>query len=99
MKKLAEKRVPKDASTFDRKKTRMKKSVGTYKIYIFMVPNQVHPDIGISNKLARYNKKPAITSSEILTDVRLLLPSKYQGSSLSTLFRKLSRLSQSSAAP
>ncbi|KAF0918256.1 hypothetical protein E2562_023339 [Oryza meyeriana var. granulata] len=77
-----------------RKKT--KKSVETYKIYIFKVLKQVHPDIGISSKamsimnsfindifeklaaeaakLARYNKKPTITSREIQTSVRLVLP-------------------------
>ncbi|BAB03628.1 putative histone H2B [Oryza sativa Japonica Group] len=73
-----------------------KKSVETYKIYIFKVLKQVHPDIGISSKamsimnsfindifeklagesakLARYNKKPTITSREIQTAVRLVLP-------------------------
>uniref|UniRef100_A0A0E0FGC0 Core Histone H2A/H2B/H3 domain-containing protein n=1 Tax=Oryza nivara TaxID=4536 RepID=A0A0E0FGC0_ORYNI len=75
-----------------------KKSVETYKIYIFKVLKQVHPDIGISSKamsimnsfindifeklagesakLARYNKKPTITSREIQTAVRLVLPSE-----------------------
>ncbi|EMS50505.1 Histone H2B.2 [Triticum urartu] len=73
-----------------------KKSLETYKIYIFKVLKQVHPDIGISSKamsimnsfindifeklagesakLARYNKKPTITSREIQTAVRLVLP-------------------------
>ncbi|KAL6561247.1 hypothetical protein OROMI_016848 [Orobanche minor] len=77
-------------------KKRTKKSVETYKIYIFKVLKQVHPDIGISSKamgimnsfindifeklaqesarLARYNKKPTITSREIQTAVRLVLP-------------------------
>jgi len=67
-------------------KKKAKKSVETYKIYIFKVLKQVHPDIGISSKamsimnsfindifeklagesakLARYNKKPTITSRE-----------------------------------
>ena len=80
----------------DKKKKRSKKSVETYKIYIFKVLKQVHPDIGISSKamgimnsfindifeklaqessrLARYNKKPTITSREIQTAVRLVLP-------------------------
>ncbi|KAL6578118.1 Histone H2B [Orobanche minor] len=80
----------------DKKKKRVKKSVETYKIYIFKVLKQVHPDIGISSKamgimnsfindifeklaqessrLARYNKKPTITSREIQTAVRLVLP-------------------------
>ncbi|KAK6926704.1 Histone H2A/H2B/H3 [Dillenia turbinata] len=92
----AEKKLPKDASSADKKKKKVKKSVETYKIYIFKVLKQVHPDIGISSKamgimnsfindifeklaqeasrLARYNKKPTITSREIQTAVRLVLP-------------------------
>lgn len=93
----AEKKLPKEgASGADKKKRRTKKSVETYKIYIFKVLKQVHPDIGISSKamgimnsfindifeklaqessrLARYNKKPTITSREIQTAVRLVLP-------------------------
>uniref|UniRef100_A0A453T1V1 Core Histone H2A/H2B/H3 domain-containing protein n=1 Tax=Aegilops tauschii subsp. strangulata TaxID=200361 RepID=A0A453T1V1_AEGTS len=80
----------------DKKKKKANKSVETYKIYIFKVLKQVHPDIGISSKamsimnsfindifeklvgestkLARYNKKPTITSREIQTSVRLVLP-------------------------
>ncbi|KAM7264147.1 hypothetical protein ACFE04_001830 [Oxalis oulophora] len=79
-----------------KKKKKAKKSIETYKIYIFKVLKQVHPDIGISSKamgimnsfindifeklaqessrLARYNKKPTITSREIQTAVRLVLP-------------------------
>jgi len=78
------------------KKKKNKKSVETYKIYIYKVLKQVHPDTGISSKamgimnsfihdifeklaqeaarLARYNKKPTITSREIQTAVRLILP-------------------------
>ncbi|KAL3323734.1 hypothetical protein AABB24_038075 [Solanum stoloniferum] len=95
----AGKKLPKDGSSAaagDKKKKRSKKSVETYKIYIFKVLKQVHPDIGISSKamgimnsfindifeklaqesskLARYNKKPTITSREIQTAVRLVLP-------------------------
>ncbi|KAG1355124.1 Histone H2B [Cocos nucifera] len=96
----AEKRLPKEgvASSTDKKKKKKKskKSGETYKIYIFKVLKQVHPDIGISSKamgimnsfindifeklaqeasrLARYNKKPTITSREIQTSVRLVLP-------------------------
>ncbi|KAJ4979392.1 hypothetical protein NE237_010172 [Protea cynaroides] len=92
----AEKKLPKEAASTDKKKKRSKKSVETYKIYIFKVLKQVHPDIGISSKamgimnsfindifeklaqessrLARYNKKPTITSREIQTAVRLVLP-------------------------
>ncbi|KAK6933462.1 Histone H2A/H2B/H3 [Dillenia turbinata] len=91
----AGKKIPKEASSADKKK-RVKKNVETYKIYIFKVLKQVHPDIGISSKamgimnsfindifeklaqeasrLARYNKKPTITSREIQTAVRLVLP-------------------------
>ncbi|GLJ42496.1 hypothetical protein SUGI_0880850 [Cryptomeria japonica] len=91
----AEKKLPKEGG--DKKgKKKHKKSVETYKIYIFKVLKQVHPDIGISSKamgimnsfindifeklaneasrLARYNKKPTITSREIQTAVRLVLP-------------------------
>ncbi|XP_042511874.1 histone H2B.11-like [Macadamia integrifolia] len=92
----AEKRLPKEGGAADKKKKRVKKGTETYKIYIFKVLKQVHPDIGISSKamgimnsfindifeklaqeaskLARYNKKPTITSREIQTSVRLVLP-------------------------
>ncbi|KAE9585493.1 putative transcription factor Hap3/NF-YB family [Lupinus albus] len=91
----AEKKITKDGGV-EKKKKKSKKSVETYKIYIFKVLKQVHPDIGISSKamgimnsfindifeklaqessrLARYNKKPTITSREIQTAVRLVLP-------------------------
>ncbi|XP_065879465.1 probable histone H2B.1 [Euphorbia lathyris] len=92
----AEKKLPKESGGAEKKKKRSKKNVETYKIYIFKVLKQVHPDIGISSKamgimnsfindifeklaqessrLARYNKKPTITSREIQTAVRLVLP-------------------------
>ncbi|KAI0509860.1 histone H2B.1 [Dendrobium catenatum] len=93
----AEKRPAKDGAAGDKKKKKKaKKGTETYKIYIFKVLKQVHPDIGISSKamsimnsfindifeklaqessrLARYNKKPTITSREIQTSVRLVLP-------------------------
>ncbi|XP_071734788.1 histone H2B.5-like [Rutidosis leptorrhynchoides] len=92
----AEKKLPKESSGIDKKKKKSKKSVETYKIYLFKVLKQVHPDIGISGKamgimnsfigdifeklaqessrLARINKKPTITSREIQTAVRLVLP-------------------------
>ncbi|CAN0881510.1 Histone H2B.4 [Linum grandiflorum] len=91
-----EKKISKDGGSSDKKKKKAKKSIETYKIYIFKVLKQVHPDIGISSKamgimnsfindifeklaqeasrLARYNKKPTITSREIQTAVRLVLP-------------------------
>ena len=94
---LAEKKPSaSSAKEGDKKKKRVKKSIETYKIYIFKVLKQVHPDTGISSKamgimnsfindifeklaqeaarLARYNKKPTITSREIQTAVRLILP-------------------------
>ncbi|KAL2530661.1 Histone H2B [Forsythia ovata] len=48
----AGKKLPKEsgATAGDKKKKRVKKSVETYKIYIFKVLKQVHPDIGISSK-------------------------------------------------
>ncbi|KAF5765578.1 putative transcription factor Hap3/NF-YB family [Helianthus annuus] len=92
----AEKKLPKDTTTTDKKKKRNKKSVETYKIYIFKVLKQVHPDVGISSKamgimnsfindifeklaqeasrLGRYNKKNTLSSREIQTAVRLVLP-------------------------
>ena len=94
---LAEKKPSaSSAKEGDKKKKKVKKSIETYKIYIFKVLKQVHPDTGISSKamgimnsfindifeklaqeaarLARYNKKPTITSREIQTAVRLILP-------------------------
>jgi len=92
----AEKKLPAKDASADKKKKRKAKSVETYKIYIFKVLKQVHPDIGISSKamgimnsfindifeklaqesskLARYNKKNTISSREIQTSVRLVLP-------------------------
>merc|ERR1739848_809094 len=73
-----------------------KAKVETYKIYIYKVLKQVHPDTGVSSnamsimnsfvndiferiaaessRLAHYNKRSAISSREIQTAVRLLLP-------------------------
>ncbi|KAL6507974.1 hypothetical protein OROGR_024169 [Orobanche gracilis] len=92
----AEKKIAKEGGASDSRKKKMKKNIETYKIYIFKVLKQVHPDIGISSKamgimnsfindifeklamessrLSRYNKKPTITSREIQTSVRLVLP-------------------------
>ena len=91
-KKPAKKTVKKGASGTKKKKAK----VETYKIYIYKVLKQVHPDTGISSKamsimnsfvndlferiaaeasrLAHYNKRSTITSREIQTAVRLLLP-------------------------
>ncbi|XAR59015.1 hypothetical protein NMG60_11014627 [Bertholletia excelsa] len=83
----AGKKLPKEgAAAGDKKKKKKAKSVETYKIYIFKVLKQA---MGIMNsfindifeklaqeasRLARYNKKPTITSREIQTAVRLVLP-------------------------
>ncbi|XP_024400753.1 histone H2B.11 [Physcomitrium patens] len=92
----AEKKIKADTKGDAKKRKKSKKNVETYKIYIYKVLKQVHPDTGISSKamgimnsfindifeklaqeaarLARYNKKPTITSREIQTAVRLILP-------------------------
>ena len=89
------KKTPAKKATDGKKKKKVSKAE-TYKIYIYKVLKQVHPDTGISSKamsimnsfindifekiatessrLARYNKKPTITSREIQTAVRLILP-------------------------
>ena len=73
-----------------------KKAKQSFKIYVYKVLKQVHPDTGISSKamsimnslvndmfgriageasnLAKYNKRSTITSREVQTAVRLLLP-------------------------
>eukprot|EP00252_Welwitschia_mirabilis_P017930 TRINITY_DN3_c0_g2_i1.p1 TRINITY_DN3_c0_g2~~TRINITY_DN3_c0_g2_i1.p1 ORF type:complete len:158 (-),score=32.97 TRINITY_DN3_c0_g2_i1:715-1188(-) len=73
-----------------------KKAVESYKIYVYKVLKQVHPDIGISSKamaimnsfvtdifeklagesskLARYSKRDTLSSREVQTAVRLVLP-------------------------
>ena len=80
----------------DGKKAKKVKGTESYKLYIFKVLKQVHPDTGISSKsmailnsfiadqfekiastaaqLSRVNKKPTLTSREIQTAVRLVLP-------------------------
>ena len=92
----AKKAAPAKATAEGKKKKKAHKSVETYKIYIYKVLKQVHPDTGISSKamsimnsfindifekiaseaakLARYSKKPTVTSREIQTAVRLVLP-------------------------
>ncbi|GKA90895.1 histone H2B.3-like protein [Tanacetum coccineum] len=66
----AEKKLPaKDTSASqDKKKKKHKKSVETYKIYIFKKL------VAESSKLVRYNKKNTLSSREIQTAVRLVLP-------------------------
>jgi histone H2B len=94
----AKKAPAKEGSEGKPKKKGGRKSakIESYKIYIYKVLKQVHPDTGISSKaisilnsfcsdifdkiateagkLARYNKKPTVTSREIQTAVRLVLP-------------------------
>jgi histone H2B len=99
--KAAEKAPAKKAAKPEGDKDKKKKKVSkakseSYKIYIYKVLKQVHPDTGVSSKamsimnsfvndifekiateaarLARYNKKPTVTSREIQTAVRLVLP-------------------------
>jgi histone H2B len=84
------------AKTTEGKKKRKSVKIETFKVYIYKVLKQVHPDTGVSSKamsimnsfindifdkiasesarLARYNKKPTVTSREIQTAVRLVLP-------------------------
>eukprot|EP01024_Parvocaulis_polyphysoides_P038235 TRINITY_DN3427_c0_g2_i2.p6 TRINITY_DN3427_c0_g2~~TRINITY_DN3427_c0_g2_i2.p6 ORF type:complete len:124 (-),score=14.84 TRINITY_DN3427_c0_g2_i2:971-1342(-) len=88
--------VAAQGSEVGKNKSKKKVRDETYKVYIYKVLKQVHPDTGVSSKamsimnsfindifdkiaveaskLARYNKKPTITSREIQTAVRLILP-------------------------
>ncbi|KXZ55913.1 hypothetical protein GPECTOR_2g1464 [Gonium pectorale] len=97
-KKAAKEPAAEGAEGGDKKAKKAKKAAKseTYKLYIYKVLKQVHPDTGISSKamsimnsfindifekvateaskLSRYNKKPTVTSREIQTAVRLVLP-------------------------
>ncbi|CEQ40410.1 SPOSA6832_02031, partial [Sporobolomyces salmonicolor] len=54
---------------------RKKKCKEAYSSYIYKVFKQVHPDTATeAGKLASYNKKCTISSREIQTSVRLVLP-------------------------
>ncbi|XP_063281846.1 histone H2B 1.1-like [Pelobates fuscus] len=55
-------------------KKRRKSRKESYAIYMYKVLKQVHPDTGEASRLAHYNKRSTITSREIQTAVRLLLP-------------------------
>ena len=90
----AEKKVA--VKSADGKKKRKSSKAESYKIYLYKVLKQVHPDTGVSSKamsilnslmndmfdkiateaarLSRYSKKPTMTSREIQTAVRLVLP-------------------------
>eukprot|EP01018_Ginkgo_biloba_P032154 Gb_02245 [translate_table: standard] len=111
----AEKKPAKD----EKKKKRSKKSVETYKIYVFKVLKQVHPDIGISSKamgimnsfvndifeklaaesskLARYNKKNTLSSREIQTAVRLVLPGELAKHAVSEGTKAVTKFTSSSS--
>ena len=93
---VASKKPAKAAAKKDGSKKKAKKGTESYKLYIFKVLKQVHPDTGISSKamailnsfiadqfekiataasqLSRVNKKPTLTSREVQTAVRLVLP-------------------------
>ena len=90
----AEKKVA--VKSTDGKKKRKASKSESYKVYLYKVLKQVHPDTGVSSKamsilnslmndmfdkiateaarLSRYSKKPTMTSREIQTAVRLVLP-------------------------
>ncbi len=94
----AEEKAPAPAKKVVAKKATdgKKKATESYKVYLYKVLKQVHPDTGVSSKamsilnslmndmfdkvateasrLSRYSKKPTITSREIQTAVRLVLP-------------------------
>ncbi|GAY64599.1 hypothetical protein CUMW_234780, partial [Citrus unshiu] len=89
--------IPEEAASRDKKKKHAKKSIKTYKIYIFKVLNQIYPDIRISSKamgimntsrLVRYKKKPTIISWEIHIVVSLYFLVSWP----STLFLSVPRL-------
>ncbi|KAI8925547.1 histone-fold-containing protein [Entophlyctis helioformis] len=71
-----------EKKTKDASKAKKKIRKETYSTYIYKVLKQVHPDTGISNKamsimnslLASYNKRSTISSREVQTSVRLILP-------------------------
>ena len=95
---------------------RSKSKTETYKIYIYKVLKQVHPDTGISSKamsimnsfvndifsriaaeasrLAHYNKRSTITSREIQTAVRLLLPGELAKHAVSEGTKAVTKYSQ-----
>ena len=91
------------AKSADGMKARKHKAVESYKMHLYKVLKQVHPDVGVSSKvmsiwscpgcilnsmmndmfdqvateaakLSRYSEKPTMTSREIQTAVRLVLP-------------------------
>ncbi len=90
------KKVAAPKKSADGKKKKKASKSESYKVYLYKVLKQVHPDTGVSSKamsilnslmndmfdkiateaarLSRYSKKPTMTSREIQTAVRLVLP-------------------------
>uniref|UniRef100_A0A674P4P0 Zgc:171759 n=1 Tax=Takifugu rubripes TaxID=31033 RepID=A0A674P4P0_TAKRU len=87
------KAVTKTAAKGGKKKRKTRKE--SYAIYVYKVLKQVHPDTGISSsaslseasRLAHYNKRSTITSREIQTAVRLLLPGELANIHLHGIFK------------
>jgi len=93
--KATKKKISKEGGD-KKKKKRAKKAVETYRIYVYKVLKQVHPEIGISSKamsimnsfvndifekvaaesskLTRYGKRDTLSSREVQTAVKLVLP-------------------------
>ena len=69
----SKKAIVKKAPSGDGKKARKAKRKESFSIYVYKVLKQVHP-AGEASKLAKYNKRSTISSREIQTAVRLLLP-------------------------
>ena len=94
-----------------------KSKTETYKIYIYKVLKQVHPDTGISSKsmsimnsftndifekiaseaprLTRYTKKGTLSSREIQTAVRLMLPGELSKHAVSEGTKAVTKFSSS----
>ncbi|KAK9838086.1 hypothetical protein WJX81_000120 [Elliptochloris bilobata] len=94
--KVVAKKKPRYKVDKDGKSHRVKKAAESYKMYIYKVLKQVHPDTGLSSKamslnqvatadlfeklaneaaqLSRYHKNATMTSREIQTAVRFVLP-------------------------
>ncbi|GIL89451.1 hypothetical protein Vretifemale_17263 [Volvox reticuliferus] len=100
------KKAAREPAERDKKKKKVKVAKHeTYKLYIYKVLKQVHPNTGISSKamsimnsfindifekvateaskLSHYRKKPTVTSREIQTAVRLVLPGELAKHSVS----------------
>ena len=102
-----------------KKKKGMRKKKESYKIYIYKVLKQVHPDTGISAKamgimdsfvndifervateasrLAHYNKRSTISSREIQTSIRLLLPGELAKHAVSEGTKAVTKFTSSSS--